>query len=71
MSDMKHNNMGPVRPADDEAKAVSIYIRCHQKGKTERKEFMEYCIYLTRFPISQVFHEVKKQVVEKVSFKLK
>lgn len=25
MSDMKHNNMGPVRPVDDEAKAVSIY----------------------------------------------
>ncbi|KAG2191012.1 hypothetical protein INT46_010198 [Mucor plumbeus] len=22
MSDMKHNNMGPVRPVDDEAKAV-------------------------------------------------
>jgi hypothetical protein len=23
MSDVKHNNMGPVRPVDDDAKAVS------------------------------------------------
>jgi hypothetical protein len=40
--------MGPVRPVDDEAKAVSIYALL-PKGKTERKEFIEGCIYLTRF----------------------
>ena len=25
MSDAQNNNMGPVRPADDEAKAVSLF----------------------------------------------
>lgn len=32
MSDAQNNNMGPVRPADDEAKAVSLH---KEKRKSE------------------------------------
>jgi hypothetical protein len=45
MSDVQNNNMGPVRPADEEAKAVSNNMQEEEKLGSALKRQEKYSLF--------------------------